>query len=206
MKSKYGVFSAAFVAASVLLGSGEASAGGNAWWGRAGYGVFGVREIFACIDDFTAELRLAFRAPGSRGRNGFVVSADLWGDAVCVLPPPLPVPLPVPVDLDDGWYDDCGGAPLPPPVVLPPPPLPPPVPIREVVFIDGYATYDEIALRGYGNWYYADFDILPLIADICGPGDLEDILLGRLTIYIDGRPFVLTHDLPPCAAGWYGAP
>ena len=199
MKSKYGVLSAAFVAASVLFGSGEASAGGNAWWGRAGYGVFGIREIHACIDDFTAELRLAFRAPGSRGRNSFVVSADLWGDALCVLP------LPLPVSLDDGWYDSCDEGPLPPPVPLPPP-LPPPVPITEVVFINGYETDNELALRGYGNWYYADFDILPLVADICGPGELEDIQLGRLTVHIDGRPFVLTHDLPPCGAGWYGAP
>ena len=199
MNSKYGVLSAAFVAASVLLGSGDASAGGNSWWGRAGYGVFGIREIHACIDGFTSELRLAFRAPGSRGRPSFVVAAALWGDAVCVLPPPLP--LPPPIQYGD---DSCDGELLPPPGPLPPPLVPPP--ITEVVFINGFRTSNELALRGYGNWYYADFDLVPLVADICGPGALDDIELGRLVVHIDGRPFVLTQDMPPCDDDWGGAP
>jgi len=202
MKSKYGFLSAAFVAASVLLGS-EASAGDNGgWWGRAGYNTLRVRELTACIDDVTDELRVAFRAPGALAHYGdIVVSAALWGDALCTLPPPVLVPVPPPVF--GGWYGDaCGGGYLPPPI---PPPvlLPPPGPITDVAYIDGFATYAEPAWRDRGNWYYADFDLFPLVANVCGYGVIEDLRIGETTIFIEGRPFVLDYDLPYCGDDWY---
>lgn len=206
MKSKFGFLSAAIVAATALLGSGEASAGGSgAWWGRAGYGALRVRELHACVDDRTDELRVAFRASDALGCYGdMAVSAVLWGDALCTLPGPAIVPVPLPV-----YEAPCGaGGFLPPPVLppplLPPPLLPPPGPITDVAYFDGFATYVEPAWRDRGNWYYADFDILPLVATVCGPGLIEDLRIGKTTIFIDGRAFVIDYDLPYCGDDWYG--
>jgi hypothetical protein len=230
MKSKYGFLSAAFVAASVLLGSGEASAGGNGWWGRVGYGSLRVREVNACIDTYTASLRVAIRAPGAGFCNDLAVSANLWGDAVCLMPAPVPgpaYPLPPPPVLVDDCYDGVL-LPLPPPLgaqvpVLPPPvgaqlPVVPPVgaqlpglppvgvqlpgPIAQLVSIDGFSTHGAIAERALGNWFYADFDLFHLFEASCGAGYMEDMRVGLTTIFIDGRPFVLDYELPNCDADW----
>lgn len=194
MKCKYGFLSAAFVAASVLLGSQEASAGGNGWWGRAGYGnLVRVREVYACIDDITAELRVAVRALNTGWCGGeFAVAADLWGAAVCTLPALPPGPAFPPV------YEPCGA------LVVPPVILPPPGPLTELVAFDGFPTYETIALRESRDWYYADFDLRPLIAGSCAPGFIDDLHIDLATIYIQGRPFVLDYDLPLCGDDWYG--
>lgn len=203
MKSKFGFFSAALVAATTLLSSGEASAGGaGGWWGRAGYASLRVRDILACVDSYTAELHVAIRTSSASWCGDFAVTADLWGDAVCLLPPPpipaLPLP-PVPV------YDSCGAVLLPP--VLPPPPpviLPPPGPLTKLVAFDGFPTHDAIAIRDGREWFRASFDLLPLFAGSCGPGYLDGMNIGFTKLYIDGRPYVLDYDLPECgAADWW---
>jgi hypothetical protein len=228
MKCKYGFLSAAFVAASLLLGSGDASAGGpglggpgiggpgngGGWWGRAGYGALRVREVHACIDAYTATMRVAFRAPGIRGHGepcDLTVTADLFGDALCLLPPPPPAPpvlLPPPPPPIVGG---CGGVILPPPgpggLPLPPPPVvvppPPPGPITVVTPFDGFGTDVDLAIWTPGNWLHAELDVLPLLAGACGPGDLGDLNIAGTTIFIGGRPFALDF-VPPCDDGFYG--
>lgn len=212
MKSKYGVLPAVFLAAAALVNSGDATAGDCSWWGRVGYGPNRVRHVEACLDDYTGALRVAFRYPGARGllnAPAFVVSAQvIAGDAVCVLPPPIPVPLPGPVALPGTPCGAGGLLPPPPPIVGPPPPIvvppPPPPPLTSIIPIDGFATYDDLAYPGPGNWFYADFDLFPLTDGLCGPGDLDDLAVHATTIYIDGWPFYLNYELPLCGPGFGG--
>jgi hypothetical protein len=206
MKSKFGFLSAAFVAASVLFGSGDASAGGGSqWWGRGGYGPPRIKELHACIDDYTAELRVAFKSPGANGlRRGlpFVVAAELWGDALCTDLVPGPVPLPGPGDWHDADWCPESGYPIP----YGPGPADigiPEIPVTRPVYMDGLATYDEPAWQDRGNWFYANFDLFPLTAALCGPGLVEEVFIDRLTIVIDGVPFFLGYEPPPCGVDWY---
>lgn len=199
MKSKYGFLSAAFVASSILLGSGQASAGDDCWWGRAGFsGAVRPREILACVDDLTGELALAIHAPRAL-RNKLIVSADLWGAALCSYPVPLPGPV--------GFVDDCGVGFLPPalPPILPggvvvPGPLPPPI---SEVFFDAIPTYDELAFRTRDGWYETRIDLVHIAADACYGGVAEELDIDKLVVYIDGWPFRLNYNPPACAGSWW---
>ncbi|MBK9259216.1 MAG: hypothetical protein IPM54_05210 [Polyangiaceae bacterium] len=200
MKSKYGFLSAAFVASSILLGSGQASAGDDCWWGRAGFsGAVRVREILACVDDFTGDLRLAIHAPRAL-RDKIIVSADLWGAAECLYPA-LPLLPPV------GFVDDCGVGFLPP--ALPPIlPLPggvvvPPQGRIDTVYFDAIPTYDELAFRMRDGWYETSIDLVPLAADACYGGVAEELDIDKLVVYIDGWPFRLNYNPPACAGAWW---
>jgi len=199
MKSKYGLISVALAAASLLFGPSDALAGGGSWWGRVGYNRFRITELRACVDDYSLELRVAFKAPGAasfRKYRGFDVSAAVYGSALC----------------DDhrgydswysGWqegggylgygpyaqgaysgyshYDD-----------------------NDVVIIDGFRTYRQIAYWEPGNWFYADFDLIGLQAGVCHTGYLEDVYVNEATVFINGRPFYLDYyDLELCGDTWY---
>jgi hypothetical protein len=199
MKSKYSLVSIALAAASLLFGPGDASAGGGSWWGRVGYNRLRVTELRACIDDYSLELRVAFRAPGAasiRGYCGVDVGAMLFGSALC----------------DDhrgndgwysGWQEEGGYLGYGP---------------RaqglysgyskyddsDVVLINGFRTYRQIADREPGNWFFADFDLIGLQRSACLGGYVEDVYIEEATVFINGRPFYLDeYDLELCGDAWY---
>lgn len=199
MKSKYGLVSVAFAAASLLFGPADALADGGSWWGRVGYDRFRITDIRACVDDYSLTLRVAVKSPGAasfRRYRGLDVAATLYGSALC----------------DDhrgydswysGWqngggylgygpyaqglysgyskFDD-----------------------NDIVSIDGFRTYRQIAYWEPGNWFFADFDLIGLQRGVCLSGYLEDIYVDAATVFVNGRPYYLDYyDLELCGDTWY---
>lgn len=200
MKSKFGLLSVAFVAASAFFGPADASATEfSGWYGRVGYGRLRVKELRACVDDYSGMLRVAFKVPGAASYmkyRGVNVSAKLFGNALCD-------------DHlgDDGWYTGWakgGGyygygayaqglysgygkfA------------------DEDIVYVDGLHTYNEYAHWEPGNWFYAEFDLLAHEKEICHYGYMEDIYINRAHVFINGWRYSLGYyDLELCGDTWY---
>jgi hypothetical protein len=233
MKSKYGLLSIAFAAASVLCSPTDASADGGGWWGRGGYGLK-VKDLTACIDDRDLVMYVAFKIPGAAAHyryDTFAVSAGLYGAAFC----------------DDhagydGWYSGYGPGPIgygPGPIGYGAGPIgygagqyagqygggffgygpagygPGLVGgygpghcgdyCDDLVILDGVCTDVAPAFRDHGNWFVTALDLLPLEAEVCHRGYLEDLYVDNAEIFIDGRSYFLDrHDIGFCNDGWDG--
>ncbi|HMY18459.1 MAG TPA: hypothetical protein PKA58_19165, partial [Polyangium sp.] len=200
MKSKFGLVSVMFAAASTLFGSAEASANDGSWWGRAGYGCEGATaEVRACIDDQTQQMRVVFRVLGAtryRSFPQFDVDATIFGNALCDDECGDD-------DLHGGWqrsdnylgygsrlsrmYNNYGR-----------------YNDRDIVPIDGFRTDREIAYPIGGNWFMANFDLDELGGAVCRDGFMRDVYVDRAAVMIEGRRFYLdSSDLSICATERY---
>jgi hypothetical protein len=200
MKSKYGLISIAFAAASMLLAPADASAGGGSWWGRVGYGGVRVTELRACVDTFTHELRVAAKVPGAASflrYRGIDMAATMFGNALCD-----------DHHGDDGWYSgwakDNGGYYGYGPYAQGLYTGYGKYDDSAIVSLDGYTTYTERAYWEPGNWFFATFDLLHLEKDVCHDGYIEDLYVDQALVYVNGRRHYLGYyDLEVCGDTWY---
>jgi len=81
MKSALRYLSLALASSALLLGPGQAIAGGGDWGGGRGPGSR-IRDVDVCFDSYDNDLRVRFKATGPR-RYGFTVDAFLSGNASC---------------------------------------------------------------------------------------------------------------------------
>ena len=177
MKSALRYLSLALASSALMLGPGEAIAGGNDWgWG----GWWGHRpaprisNVDVCVDDYTNELQVFFKATPPGLYPAFPIDATLYGAALC------------------GCADGCGNASFS--AVFAGICTEPDVAYR----VKGNRYFGSIDLFGIdgfdGAYGYCD-----------GHGAFGGFDWDYITLRIDGYEYPIPADaIPSCNDGWWG--